>query len=126
MILSPQVKSSLFTAIFTVFLWYILSAFIHQSWTLAQNSTSKLQPFTATGTGTITAQPDLSQISFTISKTNPTLKDAQNEANTSTNNIIADLQKIGIDKKNIKTSNYSSYPNYNNNDNSQPSGLMMP
>ena len=125
MILSPQVKSSLFTAIFTIILWYVLSAFIYQSWSLAQNA-SKSQPFTISGTGTVTAQPDLAQISFSVTKTNPTLKDAQNEANTSTNNIVADLQKIGIDKKDIKTSNYSSYPNYNNNDNSQPNGLMMP
>lgn len=121
MMLSPQVKASLLTAIFTVILWYGLNAFIYQSWNLAQNNASRSQPFTAQGTGTATAAPDQAQVLFSIAKTAPKLQDAQNQANTSTNTIVADIEKLGIAKKDIQTSNYNSSPNYEN----STSGTMM-
>ncbi len=73
-----------------------------------------MQPFTVQGTGSVTQKPDEAKISFTVTKTAPVLKDAQDQTNTQTNTIVSDLRKIGIAQKDIRTSNYSSYPIYNN------------
>ncbi len=108
------VKTSLLSAIFTVVLFMLVNYFFNHSWNLSANSSaSKNPPITVQGTGTVTAQPDQSSVYFTVTKTASTLKDAQNQANTFTNKIVADLQKLGVEKKDIQTSNYSSYPNYN-------------
>jgi uncharacterized protein YggE len=59
-------------------------------------------------------------VGITVDKGN-TVADVQKQIDTTNNAIIAALQKIGIDKKNIQTGNYSIYPNYsyNGNDRSQ-------
>lgn len=76
------------------------------------------------GTGSVTAEPDTSQISFSVSKTAQNLSDAQNQGNSFTNTIVQDLEKIGVNKNDIKTENYNSYSNYRNNQ--EPNGIMMP
>lgn len=70
------------------------------------------QPFTVQGSASVTQKPDSATISFTVSKTAAALSDAQNQANTFTNTIVADVKKIGIGEKDIKTSNYNSSPDY--------------
>ena len=116
-------KTSILSAIFTVVLLLLVNYYFNHTWNLF-GSTAKSQPFTVQGTGTATATPDQSDISFTVTKTATTLKDAQSQANTFTNKIVSDLKKLGVAKKDIQTSNYSSYPNYN--DNGGGFGIMQP
>ena len=110
--LTPQVKSSLLTAIFTSAL--VLLAMLVYSHFYAPIDTSKQTPFTVQGTGTATAKPDQAQISFIVRKVATALQDAQNQANTATNATVDDIQKLGITKNDIQTNNYSSSPNYDN------------
>src|SRR6185437_14707970 len=100
---------------FTVLLLMLVNYFFNHSWNFFLNSQMKTQTFSVQGTGTATAAPDQSSVSFTVTKTATTLKDAQNQANTFTNKIVSDLQKIGIAKQDIQTNNYNSYPNYPDN-----------
>jgi len=116
--LTPQVKSSLLTAVFTAILVFLITLLYNHLY--PPIDTSKQTPFTVEGTGTATAKPDLAQVSLTITKTAPTLQDAQNQANTASNTVVADIKKLGISSTDIKTNNYNSYPNYNNNSNAQP------
>jgi uncharacterized protein len=116
-------KTSILSAVFTVVLLLLVNYFINHTWNLFGNQ-SKSQPFTVQGTGSATATPDESTISFTVTKTATKLQEAQNQANTFTNKIVSDLGKLGIAKKDIQTSNYNSYPNYN--DNSGGVGIMQP
>src|SRR5579862_1608126 len=87
-------KTAIFSAIFTVILFMLVSYFFNHSWNPFVNDQSKNPPITVQGTGTASAQPDQSSVSFTVTKTANTLKDTQNQANTFTNKIVGDLQKI--------------------------------
>jgi len=114
-------KTSIFSAIFTVVLLMIVSYFFNHTWNPFASKTAS-QPFTVQGIATVNAAPDQSAVSFTVTKTATTLQDAQNQANTFTNKIVSDLSKLNIAKKDIQTNNYNSYPNYNQNN----EGIVQP
>jgi uncharacterized protein len=119
MVCSPEnkiiIKTALFSAVLTLVLFLLVNFFVNRSWNLFVPSTPKTEPFTVQGTGTAKATPDQAQISFIVRKTAPKLEDAQNQANNLTNKIVADLEKIGIENKYIKTGSYNSHPNYASN-----------
>ncbi|MGH2562894.1 MAG: SIMPL domain-containing protein [Ginsengibacter sp.] len=76
------------------------------------------------GTGEVTAVPDMATINFTIVEDSKEVKDAQNKVTTIETAALNFLDKNGVDKKDIQTQNYSSYPKY---DYGTPcSGLSMP
>ena len=105
-------KMALVSAIFTVIVLLLVNYIFTHSWGL---SSSTKQPFSVQGTSIVTADPDQAIVYFTVSKTNKTLVNAQDEANTFVNKIVSDLQTLGIAKEDIKTDNYNSYPNYTTN-----------
>src|SRR5258708_6004949 len=108
------VKTALLSAIFTVILLMLVNYFFNHSWNFFLNSQMKTQTFSVQGTGDITAAPDQSDVSFTVSKIATTLQTAQTQANTLMAMITSDLMKNGIAKKDVQTSNYQSSPNYAN------------
>lgn len=66
------------------------------------------------GEGKIEAVPDTVYIEVGVAVSNAnTAQEAHREISRTNNQIIAALAKLGIAKANIKTSNYSVYPNYN-------------
>jgi len=75
--------------------------------------TSKASFFQADGTGKAAAAPDVAKISFGVTKNATTVSDAQNQVNSNINNILKSLKDLSIEEKDIKTTNYSVYPNYN-------------
>jgi len=85
-------------------------------------NTTKTDLFTVDGTGTATAVPDSGIVNVGITETSTTVSDAQSKTNQISNKVIADIKKLGIEEKDIKTTNYSVTPNYNS---SNPSPLMM-
>lgn len=74
--------------------------------------TTKANLFNVSGQGKVTGIPDTAQLSLGVTKTASTVADAQEQTNTAANKIIADLKKLGIAEKDIKTTNYSVNPNY--------------
>jgi len=117
-------KTSIFSAIFTVVLFMLMNYFFSHNWNPFVSGHSNNPPITVQGTGTVSATPDQSDITFTVTKTEKTLQEAQNQANTFTNKIVSDLQKVGIAKQDIQTDNYNSYPNYN--DQTAQPGFAIP
>lgn len=77
-----------------------------------QVSTNKQATFDVTGESKITTIPDQAEVRLGITVNEPTVKAAQDKANTIINNINAELAKLGVEKKDLKTENYSLYPNY--------------
>ncbi|MBI4057797.1 SIMPL domain-containing protein, partial [Candidatus Microgenomates bacterium] len=75
-------------------------------------STQKTDLFTVNGTGEVTVIPDTAKVTIGITIDRPSLKSAQEEANRIINAITDQLVKIAIDKKDIKTTNYSINPSY--------------
>jgi len=64
------------------------------------------------GKGEVMAAPDLATISFTIRETSKEMQDAQTKVTTKETAVLDFLEKSEIEKKNIKTESYSSYPKY--------------
>lgn len=66
------------------------------------------------GTGEMNVSPDIARFTFSISKDASTIADARNQIATIGNELIANLKAAGIDEKDIKTENMSTYPKYEN------------
>lgn len=66
------------------------------------------------GTGTVTATPDIASISFSVSEEAATVAAAQDKATSRVDQALAALKAAGIEDKDINTSSYSIYPQYNN------------
>lgn len=64
------------------------------------------------GKGEVMASPDLATISFTIRETSKEMKDAQTKVTTKETAVLDFLEKNDVEKKDIKTESYSSYPKY--------------
>lgn len=79
---------------------------------ISQVTTSKQSSFDVSGEGEVSAVPDRASVSLGISVNEPTVKQAQEKGNSVINAITAKLVSLGIEKSDIKTNNYSLYPNY--------------
>jgi hypothetical protein len=121
-----MVKTALLSAVFTLILFSLANFFVNRSWNFFSAGASKTQPFTVQGSGEAKATPDQARISFTVTKTALKLADAQNEVNTTSNSIVSDLQKAGIQKNDIQTGNYNSRPNYAENTSSSLGVAIRP
>ncbi len=64
------------------------------------------------GYGEVYAVPDIGSFSFSIVEDGKTVKDAQNLASQKVNSVIDAIKKMGVDEKDIKTTGYNSYPQY--------------
>jgi hypothetical protein len=67
-----------------------------------------------TGTGDVSAAPDISIISFTVrsSDTNGDTQKLQSDLSVVTGDLFPKLKALGIDEKDIETTNYSVNPKY--------------
>lgn len=74
--------------------------------------TQKQDFFTVSGEGKVTVVPDTAMVNLGINSSGPSVKTAQADANGVINKVSDALKKLGIDAKDIKTSNYSIYPQY--------------
>lgn len=64
------------------------------------------------GHGEIFAVPDTATFSFSVVSDKATVAEAQAEATTKANAVTAYLKEQGVDEKDIKTTDYSVYPQY--------------
>lgn len=97
---------------FLIFIFVYLFARFAPGIPVSSVTTTKVDQFTVEGTGKVTVVPDTALVNLGISVTKPTVKDAQAEANKVINSTGEDLKSMGVDKKDIETSNYSIYPQY--------------
>ena len=79
---------------------------------VTQTTTQKEAAFQATGTSSISTVPDKVEVVLGISRKETDIKLAQSRANEIINTINQKLGEAGIPKSDIKTQNYSIYPNY--------------
>ncbi len=64
------------------------------------------------GTGEVLAVPDVASFSFSVVEEGKTVKEGQDKATKKINAIIDAVKALGVEEKDIKTTNYSSYPKY--------------
>ncbi len=80
---------------------------------ISVTTTNRSSEMSVIGEGKVEVVPDMAyvDVGITVSRAK-TVEAAQLEIGTKNNAIIAAMSKMGIPKKNIKTSNYSIYPAY--------------
>jgi|SRR6185369_1585632 len=117
-----NIKNPLLTAVFVLVGMFL---YVNYSYALpfGYHSANKDAVFTSDGTGEVTYTPDTSLLYLSVEKAAATQDEAKNQANKIINQITADLKKLGVEEKNIKTTNFSVNPNYNNE--ISPEGKMM-
>ena len=76
-------------------------------------SQEKGQPLVVDGEGKVTAVPDTAKVTVGIEESGTSLKDVQKRASTKSKTLVDTLKKLGIDDKQIKTTSYNVYPEYN-------------
>lgn len=74
--------------------------------------TQKTDLFTVSGEGKVTVVPDTAIVNLGITVNKPTVKAAQSEANLVIKNITSGLKNLQLADKDIKTTDYSIYPQY--------------
>lgn len=74
--------------------------------------TTKTNIFHAEGTGKVTAAPNTAIVSFSVEKNAQTVSLAQNQVNTTVDKLLQGLQTVGINTKDISTTDYSVNPQY--------------
>lgn len=75
-------------------------------------TTEKSDFFTVTGQGKVTVTPDIAIVSVGVASQGTSVKLAQKDLNTKMDAITKAVKQLGIDAKDIKTSNYSINPRY--------------
>lgn len=79
---------------------------------VSEISTQKQGTFDVSGEAKITTIPDQAEIRLGFTTTQNTVQAAQDEANQVINRINEQLSQLGIEKKDIRTEQYSLYPNH--------------
>lgn len=78
------------------------------------NRVNEQDRFSVTGSGTVYAKADIANIEVGLKTgAKKTAAEATTDSTTKMNNIIAELKKLGIDEKDIKTTGYNLMPVYN-------------
>jgi len=100
---------AVFISLFALFLIKILDI----SYPVLITSTVKSTELAVVGEGKIDVVPDLAYVDAGITVNNAaTTEEVQQTINKTNNDIIEAMKKLRIPKADIKTSNYSIYPNY--------------
>ncbi|MGH2512577.1 MAG: SIMPL domain-containing protein [Candidatus Limnocylindrales bacterium] len=84
----------------------------HPTLALDTSSTTPEHTISVSGTGTVTLQPDVADLHLGVLASKSTVKAAQAAAASTMTGVIAALKTLGIDAKDIQTSNVSLQPTY--------------
>jgi hypothetical protein len=98
-----------------IIIFFVL-LFVFAKWGPAINFSTTTQttgqPFIVSGTGTATVAPDIAKIDLGIQETGTVLKNVQDSVNKKSQTLVAQVKKMGIADKDIKTLSYFVYPQY--------------
>lgn len=75
-------------------------------------TTQKSDTFQVSGEGKVSVPPDVAIISVGVQSQASTVKVAQEQLNSNINKVSEAIKKLGVDQKDIQTTNYSISPNY--------------
>jgi uncharacterized protein len=75
-------------------------------------TTQKSTTFDVSGEGKVTASPDIATVAAGIQANGATVKAVQDQMNSIINKVSESIKSLGVDPKDIKTTNYSVNPTY--------------
>ena len=103
----------------TVFFFIVLGLFLvvikafNISYPVMLMNTNRSTELSVVGEGKVEVVPDTGFVDVGVNVNNASsVEEAQAQINKVNNQIVTEMNKLKVDKKNIKTSNYSIYPNY--------------
>lgn len=73
-------------------------------------TTQKSDTFQVSGEGKVTATPDVAQVTVGVQANAATVKAAQDQLNSNINKVSDAIKKLGIEGKDIQTTNYNIFP----------------
>ena len=79
--------------------------------TIVANPQPPQRSLSVTGSGIVTLTPDIAYINIGVHNEMPTAAEAVASNNTQTQQVVDALKKSGVDAKDIRTTNFSIYPN---------------
>lgn len=106
--LTEQIKVPFLVVLFALLSFFVLGRVFGVIPLTVTNITPNY--FTASGVGEVASVPGKASATFGVTVTAKTAEDAKNQANTMVNKITTDLKNSGVEAKDIKTSNFTSYP----------------
>jgi len=96
---------------------FFIFLFVYSKWgpsiPISVLTQSKGEPMIVSDTGKVTVVPDIAKVTIGFEEQGQTLKQVQSAVNAKSKTLTDSLKKLGIDEKDIKTTNYSVYPEYN-------------
>jgi uncharacterized protein YggE len=123
-------RRKFFKVLFVVAVFLVIFLAVKTIYEIKKTSLLGENPTPATisfsGHGEVDAVPDLATISFTIEENAPTVVSAQAKVTAKETAVLSFLNQSGIAKTDIKTDNYSSYPEYQYQNSVCPQPLMPP
>lgn len=108
-----------------LFIFMVAASLFNVSFPVMVTNTTRSTELSVVGEGKVEVVPDTAKVDVgvTVQKA-ATVEAAQSEIDKTNNAIIEAMKGLGIDKKNIQTSNYSIYPAYDySSGNEKPDGF---
>lgn len=93
---------------------FLLALTINAFGNIGRSENPYMNTITVEGTGKAAAIPNIATVSFSVTETAATVGDAQTQATEKTNAALDAVDKLGVDKKDVKTTAYNVYPQYEN------------
>lgn len=107
-----NIRTTLLTAVTIIVTLFIIKSF-NLIYPIEISTSQRSTEFSIVGEGKVEATPDTAYVEAGITVNNSrTVELAEATINDVNNKIIENLKGLGIEKKDIKTSNYSIYPSY--------------
>jgi len=95
---------------------FFILLFVFAKWGPAINfnttSQTKGEPLTVSGEGKVYVAPDIAKITVGVQETGASLKTVQDSVNKKTKTLTDAIKKLGVEEKDIKTTSYNLYPQY--------------
>ncbi|MFN4212819.1 MAG: SIMPL domain-containing protein [Microgenomates group bacterium] len=110
-----NLKTVVLSLVFLIFALYLIKIF-DIAYPLTIVSTSKTSELAVVGEAKIDVSPDTAYINLGINTSEKTVSQVREKIDKVNNNFVNEMKKLGIKKEQIKTINYSIYPNYDYND----------
>ena len=101
------------TLIASIFIFLLVFSALGFKLPISVISQDRGAPLVVDGTGKVAVVPDIAKVSLGIEESGTNLLSVQKSVNQKSKDLVDSLKKLGIDEKDIKTTSYNIYPEYN-------------
>lgn len=100
------------TLIAAIFVFLFISSRLGLKLPISVISQDRGQPLVVDGQGKVTVIPDVAKVTLGIEESGSSLAAVQKSVNQKSKSLVDSLKKLGIGEKDIKTTSYNVYPDY--------------